>query len=73
MRVQIKNAFVDPTTGKFAVSFILRMGDPGSEYEVGDVASAAVFDTEDEAYVAGDFALDYFKVNGKFPNMCEKF
>lgn len=48
-------------------------GIPGDEYMATSCTSGALFDTETEAYGAGDRALDVLQATGKFPNMCEKF
>ena len=60
-------------TGKWCASFEIWRGIPGDEYMVASATSAALFDTEQEAYEAGDRALDVLQATDKFPNMCEKF
>ena len=45
----------------------------GDEYVSGVIESGYVFDTEDEAYAAGDRALKALADTGRFPNMCEPF
>jgi hypothetical protein len=59
--------------GKWRVSFDMFKGVAGSETLYSTFRSAAVFDTEDEAYEGGKRALDELESTGMFPNMCEKF
>jgi hypothetical protein len=45
----------------------------GDEYVCGVIESAYVFDTEDEAYAAGNRALKMLADTGRFPDMCQPF
>lgn len=72
MRVQIAGV-KQAASGKFSVMFQAFMGLPGDEYDAGDIESAPVFTTEDDAYDAGRRALTVFESTGRFPNMCEVF
>ena len=56
--------------GKWSVRFETYLGIPGSENMVRAVTSAPLFNTEDEAYAAGDRALDLLQATDAFPNMC---
>jgi len=58
---------------KWSAHFEVWAGVPGDEYMVTSITSAALFDTEDAAYAAGDRALDVLQATDKFPNMCEVF
>ena len=57
--------------GKWSTVFETWKGIPGIEAMVHRVTSAALFDTEDAAYAAGDRALDMLQAKDQFPNMCE--
>lgn len=71
MRVQF-SALV-PVDGKFALCFVMFGGTPGDEHVLGEVTSAAVFETEDAAFAGVSRAMNYFDAHGRFPNMCEPF
>ena len=57
--------------GKWSVSFETWRGSPGDEYLATSCTTGALFDTEAEAYSAGDRALDVLQATDRFPNMCE--
>lgn len=72
MRTQLASV-QQASNQKWSVTFDTFRGDPGSESRMGSIESAAVFDTEDEAYEGGKRALDMLEQTGYYPNMCEKF
>lgn len=59
--------------GKWSVRFETWRGIPGDEYLATSCTTGALFDTEAEAYAAGERALDVLEATDRFPNMCEKF
>jgi hypothetical protein len=73
MRTVINRAAFNEHTGKWSVSFITWMGNPGYEYVAGETCSASVFELEAEALAAGGRALAMLESTGKYPNMCEAF
>ena len=73
MRTEINRAAFNKHTGKWSVSFITWMGNPGYEYVAGETCSASVFNCEDAALEAGRRALAMLESTGKYPNMCEAF
>ena len=72
MRTQFKTV-EQQANGKWAVVFETYAGPAGDEYVAAETTSAAVFDTEDEAYEGERRAMDVLEKTGMFPNMCEKF
>ena len=72
-RTEISVARYSEHNHKWCIGFITRKGPIGSEYIAGEVMSACLFDTDDEAYAAGNRALDHLEKTGQFPNLCEKF
>ena len=57
--------------GKWACTFKSYKMDRGEEYLAGELESAAIWNTSDEARRAGDRALEILKKNDIWPNMCE--
>ena len=72
-RTQIGTATQSKISGKWDIPSENWMSHNGKEYLASSATSAAVFDTEDEAYAGGQRALTCLEQTGKFPNMCEKF
>ena len=64
---------VSKSAERFYVMFETLRGIPGNEHVVSRTQSDAVFDTEEDAIVAGNRALDCLEKTGLFPNMCEYF
>jgi hypothetical protein len=60
-------------SGKFRVTFQTYAGAPGNEHLKSVAGSAEIFETEDEAYAAGNRALQVLEDTGMFPNLCEAF
>jgi hypothetical protein len=56
---------------KWRVKFETFQGPVGDEHLAGETASSHLFASEDEAYAAGDRALNTLMMTGKYPNMCE--
>ena len=73
MRTQLGVVKLDNRTGKYSVTFETFKGTPGSEYVAFEVESAAVFDTEEEAYEGGNRALKTLAETAAYPNLCKKF
>jgi len=73
MRTQFKTVTQNKFNSKWMVSFEHIHGIPGDEYVMMETESAAVFDTEDEAFDAAPRAMNILEKTGRFPNMCEKF
>ena len=62
------------TTGKFSICFDIRRVSGSESYICAECESAPVFDTEQEAHLGGERAVEHYKLrDGVFPNMCEKF
>jgi hypothetical protein len=72
MRTQVEGVNLE-SNGKWSVTFKSYKGVPGDEYVCSEVASGAVFTTEDEAYAGATRAMDLLETTGRYPNMCEKF
>lgn len=72
MRTEVDTTKQYPN-GKWSVSFNTYMGVPGAEYLAASCESAAVFATEDDAWVGAMHAMDYLEETGRWPNMCEVF
>lgn len=73
MRTECSGVEQSKFNSKFTVSFDMYRGEPGAEYVSASCTSAAVFDTEDQAYAGARRALDHLEAKGCFPNMCEVF
>lgn len=58
---------------KWSVWFELWRHRNDERYITAECGSAPVFDTAEEAWAAGDRAMEAFNATGVFPNMCEKF
>lgn len=61
------------STGKWAVWFEIWRVKHTEKYVSANCGSAHVFDTSEQAWAAGDRAVDLFNKTGIFPNMCEQF
>jgi hypothetical protein len=72
MRVQIASVQMK-TDYKWSVTIEVIDGTPGREHLLSSVETAALFESEDAAYAAGNRALDTFQTTGMFPNMLEEF
>ena len=72
LRTQVASVQVKPTY-KWSVTFESFRGVPGRETLVSRVESAALFDSEDLAWAAGNRALDTLAETEAFPNLCEPF
>jgi hypothetical protein len=59
--------------GKWFPTFLQYNGTPGNEYLAGTISAPAWFETENEAYAAGQRAMAVLEQTDKFPNMCEPF
>ena len=73
MRTQLGQATQSNFNGKWSIAFVSYRGNLGQEYVCSETETAFVFATEDEAYAAGQRALDILEATGMFPNMCEAF
>lgn len=58
-------------TGKWSAVLETWYGFPGSEHRATKITSGSLFDTETEAYSAGDRAMDVLQQTDKLPNLCE--
>lgn len=72
MRTQVGKVELQ-VNGKWSVSFESFRGEIGNEYLSAEITSAAVFETENDAYAGGNRALSCLQDTGHFPNMCKLF
>jgi|WetSurMetagenome_2_1015567.scaffolds.fasta_scaffold1552752_1 hypothetical protein len=72
-RTEVSVARYSEHNHKWCIGFITRKGPKGDDYVCGEITSACVFDSSEEAYEGGLRAIAYLEKTGAFPNMCEKF
>lgn len=59
--------------GKWAVVLHTYAGTPGNEHLIAVTASAGLFDTEEETYLASIRAMNVLEETGKLPDLTEWF
>lgn len=73
LRTELGTCLYHERSGKWDCSFQSYVGELGREQLMAVARSAPLWDTEDEAWKAGNRALTYLEEQGYFPNMCERW